>query len=69
MCVSKLADRRQRLLEAPFKIDIIPTCWGRDYSFLWIAPRTLDPYLIMLCVEQGGSKYNSLSLWYDSTWD
>ena len=30
---------------------------------------TLDPYLIMLSVKQGGIKYNFLSLWYDSTWD
>ena len=30
---------------------------------------TLDPYLIMLSVKQGGIKYLFLSLWYDSTWD
>ena len=30
---------------------------------------TLDPYLIMLSVKQGGIKYHFLSLWYDSTWD
>ena len=30
---------------------------------------TLDPYLIMLSVKQGGIKYRFLSLWYDSTWD
>ena len=30
---------------------------------------TLDPYLIMLNVKQGGIKYHFLSLWYDSTWD
>ena len=29
---------------------------------------TLDPYLIMLSVKQGGIKYHFLSLWYDSTW-
>ena len=27
---------------------------------------TLDPYLIMLSVKQGGIKYH---FWYDSTWD
>ena len=27
---------------------------------------TLDPYLIMLSVKQGGIKYHFLSLWYDS---
>ena len=30
---------------------------------------TLNPYLIMLSVKQGGIKYHFLSLWYDSTWD
>ena len=32
-----------------------------DYS------TTLDPYLIMLSVKQGGIKYYFLSFWYDST--
>ena len=30
---------------------------------------TLDPYLIMLSVKQGGIKYHFLSFWYDLTWD
>ena len=30
---------------------------------------TLDLYLIMLSVKQGGIKYYGLSLSYDSTWD
>ena len=30
---------------------------------------TLDLYLIMLSVKQGGIKYHFLSLWYDSTWE
>ena len=30
---------------------------------------TLDPYLIMLSVKQGGINYHFLSLWYVSTWD
>ena len=30
---------------------------------------TLDPYLIMLSIKQGGIKYHFLSLWYDLTWD
>ena len=29
---------------------------------------TLDTYLIMLSVKQGGIKYHFLSLWYDSIW-
>ena len=30
---------------------------------------TLDPYLVLLSVKQGGIKYHFLSLWYDSAWD
>ena len=30
---------------------------------------TLDTYLKLLSVKQGGIKYNFLSLWYDLTWD
>ena len=30
---------------------------------------TLDPYLIMQSVKQGGIKYHFLSLWYDSIWE
>ena len=30
---------------------------------------TLDHYLVMLSVKQGGIKTDFLSLWYDSTWD
>ena len=37
--------------------------------FLGLLHFTLDPYLILLSVKQGGIKYHFLSLWYDSTWD
>ena len=30
---------------------------------------TLDTYLIMLSVKQGGIKYHFSSPWYDLTWD
>ena len=30
---------------------------------------TLDMYLIMLSIKQGGIKYHLLNLWYDLTWD
>ena len=33
--------------------------------FLGLHNFTLDPYLIMLSVKQGGLKYHFLSLWYD----
>ena len=49
---------------APFSI-----ARGGRYSFPGLLYFTLDPYLIMLSVKQGGIKYHFLSLWYDSTWD
>ena len=49
--------------KAPFSIDTPPRWKGGHYYF------TLDSYLIMLNVKQGGIKYHSLSLWYDLTWD
>ena len=30
---------------------------------------TLDTYLILLSVKQGGIKYRFSCLWYDATWD
>ena len=42
-------------------------CSGGRYSFPGLLYFTLDPYLIMLSVKQGGIKYHFLSLWYDST--
>ena len=56
-------------LKVPFSIVNTPRCRRGHYSFPWIAPFTLDPYLIMLSVKQGGIKYHFLSLWYDLTWD
>ena len=55
--------------KAPFSIATTPRCRGRRYSFPELPYFTLDPYLIMLSVKQGGMKYHFLSLWYDSTWD
>ena len=55
--------------KAPFSIATTPRCKGGRYSFLELLYFTLDPYLIMLSVKQGGIKYHFLSLWYDSTWD
>ncbi len=39
-------------------------CRGGRYSFPGSLHFTLDPYLIMLSVKQGGIKYHFLSLWY-----
>ena len=55
--------------KAPFSIATTPRCKGGPYSLPWLLRFTLDPYLIMLSVKQGGIKYLFLSLWYDSTWD
>ena len=55
--------------KAPFSIATTPRCRGGRHSFPGLLQFTLDPYLIMLSVEQGGIKYHFLSLWYDSTWD
>ena len=41
-------------LKAPFLIATTPRCRGELYSFPWIAPFTLDQYLIILSVKQGG---------------
>ena len=43
-------------LKALFSIATTLRCKGRCYSIPWIAPLTLDPYLIMLSVKQGGIK-------------
>ena len=48
------------LVDHPFSIATTPECRGGCYSFLWIAPLTLDLYLIILSVKQGGIKYNFL---------
>ena len=55
--------------KAPFSKATTPRCRGGRYSFPELLYFTLDPYLIMLSVKQGGIKYHFLSLWYDSTWD
>ena len=55
--------------KAQFSMATIPRCRGGNYSFFWIVPLTLDPYLIILSVKQGTIKYHFLSLWYESTWD
>ena len=53
---------------ASFSIATTPTCWGGCYTFFWIAPLILDPYLIILAVKQRGINHPLFSLWYGSTW-
>ena len=44
--------------KASFSIATTPMCRRGIYSFSWIVPLTLDPYLIMSGVKQGDIKYN-----------
>ena len=66
---AKLATLVEGDPKAPFLIATTPRCKGGHYSIPLIVHFTLDPYLIMLSVKQGGIKYHFLSLWYDLTWD
>ena len=69
MIYVKLATIVEGNPKAPFSIATTPMCRGGRYSFPGLLYFTLDLYLIMLSVKQGGIKYHFLSLWYDSTWD
>ena len=48
--------------KAPFSIAITSRYRRVRYTFPWIAAITLDLYLIMLSVKQGGIKYYFLTL-------
>ena len=63
----KLATLVKGDLKAPFSIATTPRCREERYSFPGFFHFTLDAYLIILSVKQGGIKYHFLSLWYDST--
>ena len=56
-------------LKALFSSATTPRCTRGYYSFPLITPLTLDLNLIMVSFKQGGIKYHSFSLWYDSSWD
>ena len=64
-----MADSSWGWPEGPFSITTTLRCRGGHYTFPWIAPFTLDLYLIMPKVKQGDIMYHFLSLWYDSTRD
>ena len=55
--VSKLAIIVEGKLKGPFSIATTLIYRGGHYSFPWIAPLTIDPYLIMLSVKQDSIKY------------
>ena len=48
--ISKLATVVDGTSKASFSLATIQGCKGERFSFLWIAPLTLDPYLIMLSI-------------------
>ena len=56
-------------LRACFSITTTPWCGESATPFPALLHFTLDPYLVMLSVKQGGIEYHFLSLWYDPTWD
>ena len=53
--------------KAPFSIVTTPRSRGECYSFPGLLHFTLDPYLIMLSVKQGGIKYHFFEslVWFD----
>ena len=55
--------------EAPFSIATTPSIGEGATPFSGLPHFTLDTYLIILGVKQGGIQYHFLSFWYDSTWD
>ena len=56
--VSKLATEVEGYQKAPFSIATTPRCRGGSYAFPWILHFTLNTYLILLSVKQGGIKYH-----------
>ena len=52
--INKLATAAEGNQKAPFSIATTPRCRKGCNSFAWIALLTLDPFLIMLSVKQGG---------------
>ena len=65
----KLATAVEGDPKAPFSIATTQKCSGGCYSIPWMAHFTLDPYLIMLSIKQGGIKYHFLNLRYYSIWE
>ena len=67
--IVKLATLVEGDPKAPFSIATTPRCRGGRYPFHWLLYFTLNTYLILLSVKQGGIEYHFKNLWYDSTWD
>ena len=56
--ISKLAEVVEGDPAAPFSIATTTRFWEGHYSVPWIAPLTLDQYLIMMSVKQRDIKYH-----------
>ena len=68
--VSKVGDHSRGWPEGSLSDSLLHQGVGEGATpFPGLLHFTLDPYLIMLSVKQGGIKYHFLSLWYDSTWE
>ena len=67
--ISKLATVIEYDQKAPFSIATTQRCREGRYSFPGLLHFTLDTYLKLLGVKQGGIKYHFKSLWYNSIWD
>ena len=63
----KLADHSWGQPEGSLLIGTISRCRGGCNSFPWITLLTLDPYLIILSVKQGGIRYHFFKsfVWLD----
>ena len=67
---SKVGDHSRGWPEGSLFDSLLHQCVGEGATpFPRLLHFTLDPYLIMLSVKQGGIKYHFFSLWYESTWD
>ena len=55
--------------KAPFSLATTRGVGEGAIPFPGLLHFTLNTYLILLSVKQGGIKYHFLSLWYDSSWD
>ena len=53
--------------KTPFLVATSPRCSGNHFPFPGLFHFTLDLYLILLSVKQGGIKYHFWSFWYDLT--
>ena len=62
--VGKFGDQK-----APFSIATTSRCREGITPFPGLIHFTLDTYLILLSVKQGGIKYHFKSLWYDANWE